>query len=201
MSRLGVVVGSVMCVGALVGCSSAATEPPGLTASPTLSATPTSTPTPMPTGVIETSDTDLGIVFEDVPDLAGDEAEVYNWVAVYEKEFWRILTTNTVAPTVDMLASPELKATLDALAQSNADDKSVIDGTLHVRVSLIDVQGDSATASVCRDFTAVTVTEDGRLLSPEEAGATQPLRRDMTLLRVPAESRWIVQTSTNAGSC
>lgn len=183
----------------LVGCSSADPGMPGLTASPTT--TPTPTAAPSPTGVLETSDLDLGIVYDETPDVAGDEADVYNWVAVYEKEYWRTMTTNEVGPAFDVIASPELKASLQALAQSNVDDKWVVDGTLHVTIDSIVVQGDTATASVCRDYAETTASEDGRAMTLEESGAATPLRRDLTLQRVAGEGRWVVQTNVEAGTC
>ena len=104
MRPVACVVMSVVVVGVLVGCTSPQEPLPGLTASATVTAAPSATPTPSPT--IDYSNPELGIVFEDDPDLTGDEAEVYHWAATYETEYWRTMTTNTVSPKFTTIASP-----------------------------------------------------------------------------------------------
>ena len=76
------------------GCTAHDPDMPGLTASPTTESTPTATPTPTPTPtsaesriagtVVDLSDAQLGIVFDDVPELSDmsfdgiDFKEAYN---------------------------------------------------------------------------------------------------------------------------
>ena len=109
----------------LTGCTSPAAEPPGLTASPT--STPTSSPTPEPSptdGIQVSSDTEAGIVFDDVPDLTGDEAEVYNWIATYQKAFWETLRTNEVSATFAAFTSTEIQDTMARIASDNAEGRA-----------------------------------------------------------------------------
>ena len=127
MRRAGAVLVSATCLGVLVtGCTADTSDLPGLTASPTVAVT--ASPSPSPTGIVESSDPDLGIVFDDVPDLTGDEAAVYNWIATYEKAYWSTLTTNQVSTDFSLLASAEVQARIGAdRAQSNATDKWAIE--------------------------------------------------------------------------
>ena len=107
----------------LAGCTSPAVEPPGLTASsPTTSATPEPSPTPTD-GIQIHSNTEAGIVFDDVPDLTGDEAEVYNWIAIYQNAFWETLRTNEVSNTFAAFTSTEIQDTMARVAADNAADK------------------------------------------------------------------------------
>jgi hypothetical protein len=199
--RRAVVVGTALSIAVLAGCSTQESDPPAPTSSTTVVPSATPTPTPSPTGIVETSDLELGIVLDDVPEVGGDEAQVYNWAATYEKEYWRTLTTNVVSPAMSLLASPELQQRVATLAQSNVDDKWVIAGTMHVRIDSIVVDGDTASAAVCRDFSDTTATEDGRALTPEELGPDL-VPKQMTLARVAGEQRWTVLTSeTGAGTC
>ncbi|MBO3086609.1 hypothetical protein [Cellulomonas fengjieae] len=201
MRRAAVVVGTALSIAVLAGCSTQEADPPAPTSSATAAPSPTPTPTPSPSGIVEGSDLELGIVLDDVPELGGDDAQVYNWAATYEKEYWRTLTTNAISPAMSLLASPELQQRVTTLVQSNVADKWVIDGTMHVRIDSIVVDGDTASAAVCRDFSDTTATEDGRALTPEELGPDL-VPKQMTLARVAGEQRWTVLTSeTGAGTC
>ena len=88
--------------------------------------TQTPTPTPTPTAqpeVYDLSDPDAGDRVQEVPDLTGDEADVYNWVATYQLEYWRAMTTNAVSPAFDVIAGPELKARIAEIAEKNAEHR------------------------------------------------------------------------------
>ena len=207
MVRRGVAAG-VACavvVLAVAGCTGRDDpDMPGLTASP--SATRTPTPTPSPTSiagtVVDLSDPELGIVFEDVPDLSGDEADVYNWVGTYKVEYWRAMRTNTMSPAFAVFASPEAQAEIEGLVAENAADGWVVEGVYRVAISDVAVTGDAATAMVCDDYTDVTVTDNDGPVTLEDAGVATPLLLEVTLARNPvAEGLWMVGNTSLVGSC
>lgn len=192
------------------GCSSPVEAPVGPTASPAPTpaaptATPTQTPTETPTaatGVVQDlSDPALGIAFEPAPALTGDDADVYNWIATFEKESWRTKATSVVSPAMDVIASPEVRAQVQSATDTNNLDSSVFGGVIAVRIGAISVDGDAASGTACRDFTAVTFTNADGPDTPEQAGFGQPRLLELTLARVPAENRWKVQTLKENGTC
>ncbi len=190
----------------LAGCSGSDPDMPGLTASPTATPTPTPTPTPSPTSiagtVVDLSDPELGIVFEDVPDLSGDEADVYNWLATYRVEYWRTLTTNAASPAFDVFTSPELQADMARIAAENAADEWSVEGTFRVTIGDIVVNGDTATATTCDDYTAVTISDRDGLVTLEELGAEAPALLQASLSRsAHAEGMWTVLTTDRVGAC
>lgn len=195
-----------LAVAVAAGCSSPAAEPAGPTAStsPTTAA-PTATPTEAPTaatGVIQDlSDPALGVVFEAAPALTGDDADVYNWIATFEKESWRTKATSVVSPAMDVIASPEVRAQVQSASDTNKLDASVFGGVITVRIGAISVDGDAASGTACRDFATVTFTNADGPDTPEQAGFGQPRLLELTLARVPAENRWTVQTLKENGTC
>jgi len=199
----------VLVVGVLAGCTGGGEEPSGLstvTAEPTPEASPTPTPTPSPTSivgvVVDMSDPELGIVFDDIPALSGDEADVYNWIATYEQEYWRTLKTNEASPAFDVFTSADVKARMEEIAAINTADQSQYGGVFHVRISDISVDGDTATATTCDDYREVTVVEPDGPLTPEEAGLAEPISLKLTLARNPiGEGLWVVNTSERIGTC
>lgn len=152
----------------LTACAARTSDLPGLTASPTATASPT--PTPSPEAIQETSDPDLGIVFEDVPDLTGAEADVYDAVATFEKEYWRMMTTNTVSPAFAIIASPEITATMQQIADQNAGVQLLLGGVFHSTISDVTVNGDTATASTCDDYNDVTGVDPNGTYTSQEVG-------------------------------
>ena len=171
--------GLLVVIGLIAGCSAAAKEPAGLTASPTTTtASPTATPTPKPTAsagvVMDLSDPALGIVFEKVPDVHGDAADVSNWMATFEKEAWRTITTNQVSPAMDVIASVEVKAQGQATVDGNVKNGNHFGGVIHVRVGDLSVDGDTARGTACRDYANVTFSDAGGPDTPEQAGFGQP---------------------------
>jgi hypothetical protein len=189
------------------GCTAAAKEPVGLTASPTATAAPRPTPTPSPTPtptsgvVVEKSDSTLGIVFEAAPDVSGDAADVYNWMATYEKEVWRTLTTNTVSPALSIMASAEVQATMQQMATSNASDQAKVGGVFRARITDISVDGDTAHAKTCDDYREATFADAKGTYTPKEAGFGEARLSDFTLVRVAGESRWKIQSQAWTGTC
>lgn len=200
MRRVGAV---AVCLGMLVlaGCTSQAQEPPGLTATPT--AEPSASATPEPTATPETQDLsnpELGIVFDDVPALTGDEADVYNLVATYQLEYWRTMTTNTVSPAFGVIGSADVQAVMNRIATNNAADSVDIGGTFRTRVSDVAVEGDSATATTCDDYREATFADADGPDTPETAGFAEPRLKSLQIQRLEG-NRWLVGTSEVTGSC
>jgi hypothetical protein len=185
---------------------------PGLTASPTAESTPTGTPTPTPTPtsteskiagtIVDLSDPELGIMFDDIPELSGDEADVHNWLATYRLEYWRTLVENQPSPAFVVFTSPELQADMASLAAENAADGWRVEGTFHVTIGDVVVDGDSATATTCDDYTHVSISDDEGPVPLEEEGAEAPVLLKATLARNPrAEGAWTVLLTDRIGSC
>lgn len=80
----------------LAGCTQAAEPAPPTSATPQ-AATASPSPTPEPDGVLEASDPDLGFVLDGTPDLTGAEADVFDTAVVYQKEYWRTMSSNAVS--------------------------------------------------------------------------------------------------------
>lgn len=189
---------AVTLLGALLSaCAAQTSDLPGLTASPTATATPT--PTPSPETIQETSDPDLGIVFEDVPDLTGAEADVYDAVATFEKEYWRMMTTNTVSPAFAIIASPEITARMQQIADQNASVQLLLGGEFHTTISDVTVNGDTATASACDDYSDVTGTDPNGTYTSQEVGLENVMKR-LTLAPSPTGG-WRVTVGESAGTC
>jgi hypothetical protein len=177
-----------------------------VSASPSPEVEPTLTPTPTPTSilgrVVDLSDPELGIVFEDVPDLAGDEADVYNWLATFEKEYWRTLITNEASPAFEVFTSPEIQARIAEIVAINTADQSVWGGVFHVGLSDITVDGDTATSMICDDLRQVTLDEPGGPVSVEERNHQVPRLSRFDLVRNPTgEGLWSVQSAEVVGEC
>ena len=185
----------------LTACTSGAVEPPGLTGSPSPTATSSPTPEPTPTDGIQVhDDPELGIVFEDVPDLTGDEAEVYNWVATYQKAFWQTLRTNEVADTFATFTSAEIQETMAGIAAGNTADGVTIAGTFHTRISNVVVTGDTASAVRCSDFRDATFSNAEGTFNAVEAQWDVPQRSTLELLRLDT-GIWYVNKIVDPGSC
>ena len=199
------VVAGVVCAVALVvgGCTGNDPDLPGLTASPSPSVTPTATPSPTSIAgtVVDLSDPELGIVFEDVPDLTGDEADVYNWVATFEVEYWRTMTSNVVSPAMGVMASAEVQARMDRMVTNNSESELDVGGELRATVSRIAVSGDTAVAWVCDDFSGATFADPAGEYTPEQMDADVPIAKNVSLVRGVGEGQWTVATLEDAGSC
>jgi len=198
--------GLLVVIAVMAGCSAGAKEPVGPTASPTvIAASPTATPTPKPTAstgvVLDLSDPALGIVFEKVPDVHGDAADVYNWLATFEKEYWRTMTTNTVSPGFSIMASAEIQATMRRVATDNLNVKATIGGVFHVTIADISVDGDTARATTCDDYRNVTFTDFDGPDTPQSAGFGENRLLEATLVRGPAAGQWIIQNEKRNGTC
>jgi hypothetical protein len=207
MSRIGATVGYVaVVVGLVAGCSASTVEPVGVTSAATVAPTATPAPTPTPTVaatgvVLVLSDPALGIVFEAAPALEGDAADVYNWLATYEKEYWRTLTTNVTSPAFSVIASTELTALMERIAASNANDQSRVGGVFHVSISGISVDGDVAHGTTCDSCRDVTFADAKGSQTLEENGVSQPRLLEATLARGDVDGQWIIHTQTRIGTC
>ena len=147
------------CVTLLTGCAAEKSDLPGLTASPT-PAVSSSAPEPTPTERTATdlSDPELGIVFDDIPSLTGPAASAYDAVAIYRVERWRSQTTGTVSPALMQFASPEILRKVEYGIQRNNEDGFGFDGVVRNTISSVVVDGATATASVCVDYSDVLFT-------------------------------------------
>ena len=182
------------------GCAAEKVDVPGPTTSPTSQASSSPTPTPTPDPVLEPSDPELGIVFEDVPELSDpDEIAVYNTVAVYQKEYWRMMTTNTVGIGFDIIASPDIKAMMQRIATQNADQQLTLGGVFHTRISTVVVDGQAATVTVCDDYRDVTAADPDGAYTSQEVGLRN-LAAQLTL-GPSVGGTWIALDSIPAGAC
>lgn len=184
-------------------CTTGAVEPEGLTASPTApSPSPTTAPTPTPDadGILEQSDSELGVELVDVPDLTGTEADVYDVVALYRKAYWSTMTTNEVHPLFDVLTSPELKAVMEDVAATNTASNVTVGGTYRLAVRGITVtDGGTATAETCSDYADVTFGDPDGSYAPDEVGYGERRLHVHTLHHTG--SAWQVITSDRTGTC
>lgn len=183
------------------GCVADRVEPPGLTAAPTASTpTPTPSPTPDPDGITIGSDPALGIVFDDVPDLTGVEADVYDTVALYETAYWSTMTTNEVSPLFDVIAAPEVKTMMGQIATTNAGISADISGTYRVQITSVTVGDDgTAEAILCTDFSSVIFADPNGTYPPEEVGYGERRRSVYTLQDL--DTHWQVTTDVRDGTC
>ena len=197
MNRTVAVVVGGLCAGMLAGCTWVSTAP---TTPPTPSATHTPTPSPS-SSAMEQSDPGLGIVFLDPPTLTGEQVDVYNWIATYDKEYWRTLTTNQVSPALAIMASAEVQTQMQQMATENANTQSQATGTFEVHIIDVTVDGDTARGSECDSFGKVTFADNTGPRTLESEGVGQPANMELTLRRGAAPHQWMIVTSTRTGSC
>lgn len=203
-TRRWLAVATAASVALLAGCTGSGPAPAASSTAPPRSTAPSATPTPTPTptgGVQDQSDTALGIVFTDVPELSGDEADVWNWIATYEKEYWRTMTTNEVSPAFSAIGSAAVQKSMAEVVRDNRDVSATIGGTFRATVGGVTVDGDTATGVACDDYTDVTFEDADGPDTPEEAGFGEPRRKRLTLLRGQAEGIWRVETVKVEGTC
>lgn len=201
MSRIVAVCGGLLVVISLtVGCSAAAEEPVGLKASPTATRYPTPEPTPTD-GPEDLSDPEVGIVFEDIPAVTGDAADVHNWMSTFEVKSWSSTSTNVVSASLSAFTSGTVYEDIKAVIESNEAKENVMGGVLRVRIGDISVDGDTAKGTACRNYTDVTFANAGKTYTVQEAGRDQLRLMEMTLTRVSGEDRWTIQTLAWNGTC
>ena len=185
----------------LAGCSASDPDMPGLTATPSAepSATTSATPTPTPTGARDLSDPELGIVFTDYPhDPDEQTVAVVETYMLFEKEFWRASTTNSVPPGPWVVASDDAIAWIRAQVESSDTRQG---GTLETALSLVAIDESTATLDVCRVLGEVTfVDPDGATRTAAEAGLPATAGVRATLDVVPSGG-WQVVAVDNTGDC
>jgi len=124
---------------------------PATTPTPTV-ATSTPTPTPSPTpastavtadGVIDRTDTDLGIVFTDLPDLTGPAIDALNTYTLFETDSWKATTTSKIPGDLAQITSGSVFDTVKTQADTNKKNGYTIDGVN--RIAITDVKDTSST--------------------------------------------------------
>ncbi|WP_250443254.1 hypothetical protein [Actinotalea sp. C106] len=211
MRRVRVVVVGALGVALLVGCSPSGPDQPEVTAppaapptpaaSPTPAATPTPTSSPAASGPRDLSDPELGIVFTDFPrDQDEQTAAAIQTYMLFEIEFWKALTTNTVPPGPWAVASDEAIARISAQVDPNAANGWSAAGTLGSAVSEVSVDEATASLEICLDWREATFTNtDGTTVSAAEVDS-EPLSKAHVSL-VMASTGWQVDTYEPAGPC
>ncbi|MCC2321355.1 hypothetical protein [Cellulomonas xiejunii] len=135
-----------------------------------------------------------------MPDLTGDEAEVYNWMAMYQKAFWQTLRTNEVAGTFATFTSAEVQASLAKLASDNAAQGFRVGGTFKTWIRDISVTEGTATAVNCDDLREVTFATGAGSFSADDVGQGVPQRYRVELLRLD-NGTWYINRITGDGTC
>lgn len=187
----------------LTGCTQA--EQPVIRPTPTQTSSPTPEPSPTPTDGIQVhSNPETGITFADEPDLAGDEAEVYNWVAMFQNALWDTLRTNTPSTVFMTYASAEVQASMQRIASNNTASGVQIGGTYTTTISDIAITTDdagmtTATATVCDDFRQATYTTDAGTFTAEDVEQDVPQRNTYELLHTGED--WYFNRVIGAGTC
>ena len=169
----------------------------------TVSPTPVlQTPSPSPTaaGVIDASDPKLGIVFTKMPKLTGDAASALNGLSLFESEFWRATTTGKVDPILMLIASPDVRAIVQAQVDDNIARGATIHGTLTVSVNITRADASTAAGTTCQDFSGVKFTNAKGTFTAAEGGIVDKYLFDVTLFR-PNGGGWIVDTYKRNGTC
>ena len=113
----------------------------------------------------------LGIVFTDVPDLTGDEADVYNWVATYQLEYWRTLTTNTVSPAFEPHRLRDVQATMERIVRNNTENGQGSAGCSRRGSSTSPSTGTPRRATTCDDFSDGTFADPDGTYTPKRRGS------------------------------
>jgi len=192
------VVGAVL-VGLLAGCSSGRQASPKLTVSPT-PVVQTPSPSPTAAGVIDPSDPKLGIVFTKMPKLTGDAASALNGLSLFESEFWRATTTGKVDPIFMLIASPDVRAIVQAQVDGNIARGATIHGTSTVTVNITSADATTAVGTSCQDPSGVLYTNAEGTFTLANAGYVDVARFDVTLSR-PNGGGWMVETYKRNGTC
>jgi hypothetical protein len=141
-------------------------------------------------------------VFEDIPDVTGPARSAHDAVAIFEKEFWRSLSTGEVGPLLSEVTSPAVSQLVRDNVQVNAEQGTTLGGTMHFVVNAPQVDGLNATVTVCADYRDVLIrATDG---SPPQSAADvgkEPDLVQLTLLQTGDDGRWTIQSLENVGTC
>lgn len=203
MSREVVAAVGVLVLSLLAGCDGGGQEPAGLTtvtASPTATE-PTPTPTPTPTGPVDRSDEEVGIVFEDLPDVTGDALTALDTLTLFEVEEWRAMTTGAIDSDIAFFVAPEVVDLVQAQLDGNVEGGWTVDGVLTVTVQAIDADAHTAHATVCRDDGSALYTDASGTYTPAELDLPDALLFNAVLSRIDETSPWMLESYDGAGTC
>ncbi len=204
MGRSVVVSVGVLVLGLLAGCTGGGQEPAGLstvTASPTTENEPTPTPSPTPTGPVDRSDEEVGIVFEDLPQVEGDALTALDTLTLYELEEQRATKTGVFDRSLAMIASSEMLELVEYQVQQNAENGWNVGGVVVSVVDIVDADAHTAHATVCRDYADVTFTKDGVTYTAAESGYSERTLDAVIMSRLDDTSPWMVLSYERTGTC
>lgn len=205
MRRIGPVV-AVLGLALLTGCNASEPAEPSPTASPSpnpSAETPSPTPTPTATGASDLSDPELGVIFTEYPtDTDEDIVAAVETYMLFEKEFWRALTTNTVPPGPWVIATDDAIAWIQAQVGPNAEQGWAIAGTLRTTAAIASSGDGRLSLDVCRDWsdTHFIHVESGDTATNDDLGLSQRSRLTLDLIDVQGTG-WKVDSHELTGEC
>lgn len=201
MRRVQLVVSAAVCLGLLSGCAAQTSDTPGSTASPTTTASSTPSPTAEAAGPRDLSDPELGVEFTDFPRDQGEQtAAAIETFMLFEIQFWRASTTNTVPPGPWAVASDEAIAWIQAQVDGNTASGFVVGGELSTSIAVDSVGADRAVLTVCRDLGRLTFIDGaGTSLPASEIGVPATSAARITLSTT--STGWSVANVETVGEC
>lgn len=110
-----------------------------------------------------------------------------------------MMTTNALSPAFSVLASPDITARLQDVADQNARLEAEIGETFRTTISDVTVDATSATATVCDDFGNVTAADPHGTYSPTEVGLDNIVKH--LTLAPSATGGWQVVVGDSTGTC
>lgn len=198
MSRaMRALLGVVVVLGLVAGCTGGGQKLPGLTASPT-AVVESPSPTPTVGLPVDRSDPKLGIVFEAVPAVTGDALTALDTLTLFEVEAWRAMTTGTVDPGLPIIATPGAISQLQAQLDGNAAGGWALSGDLRVKIDIKEADAHAASAVLCEDWTKVIATKGGVAQTPDKR---ETYRFDVPMTRLGDGAPWTVTYYNKAGTC
>lgn len=191
-------------VTALAGCTADdgfEIPEPTVTPAPTPTPTPTEDPSPEPgaDGPMDRSDTDLGIVFHDLPAVSGDARAALDVLTLFQVEFWRALSSGEIDPLMSTLAAPEVVSVVQAQLDGNASGGWTLLGPVSVTPSIDEATEHVAVGSVCLDYSEGLFVNDGITHTAAEVEMDEGLLADTELAK--DSGRWVVTGWEATGTC
>lgn len=167
MGRTWRVVVAASVLAALAGCSGEGDPEPTPSATPEASATPEPTPTPTPSptqdaGPRDLSDPELGIEFTGLPegDLTPETITAVEAYQHFEVEFWRALTTNSLSPVLEVVATPGVRDYVRQQTAHNMGNGRVARGRIDVTITAVDADDELVTIESCVDLTGTEFVDE-----------------------------------------
>ncbi|MBI9114551.1 hypothetical protein [Sanguibacter suaedae] len=174
---------------ALTGCSDQGTQPePSPTSATADPVPPTETPTseaPQEGVLVDHTDESVGLVFSDLPDVSGDEADILNTYQQFEHEVWFTNTTASLSETVAEVTTGSVAPFFqERITTLTSGDPAVLGGrTIFSSLTVEAVDGDVALVTSCADRREVTVEFADRTVSALEDGSSPTYVAHTTVLR------------------